>query len=369
MKMSLNNLQEKLLSIYEKNKNNLFIKELLKLASYFFFIAYKTRLFLYNSGILKTYKLPAYVISIGNITSGGTGKTPLTIHLASYLLSLGYKVAVLSRGYKGSFNNSGVVLVSDGTDILADYDVCGDEPYLIAKRVPKALVLVSKNRINAGKSAIKLGANVLILDDGFQYLKLQRDENILTFDGHDLFGSGDLLPYGKLRELPDSIKRSTSIVISNPQEDINLTKKYSQGIKTLNVKYKIIEITSLNTKVSLKVENVKDLKLLAVCGIANPESFISLLKNEGLNAMRHIFFLDHHNYVYKDVENIIKFAEKSKIENIITTEKDSIKLEDICQAAPVTFWVCKIDIVWFSPEPYESLLRKKPTKPETTLKH
>ncbi len=349
------------LSIYEKNKKNKLLLSILLFCSVIFEFLYRFRLDLYKRKILQRNTLQAYIISIGNITSGGTGKTPLTIEIAKHFINKNYKVAILCRGYNSpSSNTNGVILVSDGSDILLDYDQCGDEPYLIAKKAPKALVFVGKNRVKLAKSAIKLGAQVLILDDGFQYLKLDRNENILMMDSYKPFDNGYLIPRGKLREKSDSINRSTAIILSNSdrvkinENDLSTIKQYANNRPILTIGYRIKEFTGLNMKRVLEVNKTKDLKVLAVCGIGNPESFIELLKMQGINVISSLIYPDHYNYEYKDIQEMIKEASKQNIEDIITTEKDGVKLEEICQAAPLNFWNTKLEVIT-TPNFYENL--------------
>lgn len=361
--MSSNILLNKFLHTYNKNKNNKILQVILSICSLFFLLAYKTRLLLYKLNILRKIAVPVYVISIGNLTSGGTGKTSLTIEASKHFLSLGKKVAVLSRGYN-SKSEGEVILVSDGTDLLADYEHCGDEAYLIAKKVPKAIVFSGKDRIKSAKSAIKLGAEVLILDDGFQYLKLTRNQNILVIDSYNPFDNECLLPQGKLRELPDSIKRATGIIISNSDlnklkdKDFNKIKKYGQNLPLVKISYKITELISLNTKRILNIKDTKGLNVIACCGIGNPQSFLDLLKRSEIDITSYLIYPDHHKYVFYDVEQMVKLAKKYNIENIVTTEKDAVKIESLCEATPINFWAVKIDVLWEGENLFEKLFIK-----------
>ena len=363
MKKFLNKLQNTFLLIYKKYKNNKIFNLFLYFLSLLFLAGYKLRLVLYKLKILKTYKLPAYVISIGNISSGGTGKTTLVMEIAKHLIAKDYKVAILSRGYKRNIEkNDGVILVSDGEDIITDYDRAGDEPYLIARKVPKALVLVYRNRVQAGMLAInRFGVNALILDDGFQYLKLERDENILILDSYNPFDNNQLLPLGTLRELPESMKRSTTVLLSNSDRkklddsELNIINKYGKNKSILKFSYKLTELKELNTKKTLAINNAKNLKAIACCGIGNPESFIDLLKRNEINIIDSLFFPDHYNYQFEDIEKMVSLAQKNNIENIIVTEKDAVKIEDLCQALPVSFWTANIEIIWDTADPFSKL--------------
>ena len=364
MNIFLNKLLNTFLHIYNKNINNKILFFILFIVSILFFLVYKTRLLLYKTKALKSYTLPAYVVSIGNITSGGTGKTTLAIEAAKHFLSNGHKVAILTRGYTGKFENK-VVLVSDGKEIVSNPEICGDEAYLIAKNVPKAFVFCGKDRIRSGNAAIKLGANVLILDDGFQYLKLNRNENILVIDSYNPFDNFHLLPCGILRELPDSIDRATSIVISNSdckkikENDVRYINKFGSGKLIAKTYYKINELISLNTKKVLNISDAKGLNVIACCGIGNPTSFLDLLSRNEINIKTQLIYPDHHNFTYGDIEQIIKLAQKYNVENIIITEKDSVKIEDLCQGTPLSFWFTKIEIVWQTPNLFEELVTEK----------
>lgn len=351
------------LTYYEKIKEIKLFYLLLKVLSLLFFVCYKTRLLLYKLKILKSYTLDAYVISVGNITSGGTGKTPVVIEGAKYFLSLGYKVAVLSRAYNIDINDK-IILVSDGNDILVDSNICGDEPNLIAKSVPKAIVIVGKDRLRAGNTAIRLGANVLILDDGFQYLKLNKNENILIIDSYSPFDNGNLLPLGKLRELPDSINRSTSIIISNTNlsvikpQDYEQIKKYAFNIPIAKSSYKLTGFNSLNTKKRITVNDAKGMKVIAFSGIGNPQSFIDTLKRNEINVLSHITFFDHYKYEFRDIEQLASLTKRNNLSDIITTEKDAVKVEELCQALPVTFWSANIEIQWETHNLFETISSK-----------
>ena len=357
--------QGELFLIYKKIKNNFFIRLLLSTGSIFYFLAYKTRLLFYKLGFFKTTKVSSIVISIGNITCGGTGKTPLTIEIAKYLINKGFKVAVLSRGYKRKITDNKSkknVLVSDGEEILTDAEQSGDEPYLIAKNVPKAIVLSGRDRIQTAQSAIKLGANILILDDGFQYLKLHRDENILILDEENPYDNGYLLPAGELRELPDSIKRATSIVLSNSRntalktETLNKIKKHVPNKPTIEMSYRIKSLKGMNIVKTINPNEIKDKKVIVFSGIGNPQLFSNSLIEAGLDILEHIIFSDHHNYKFEDISKIINIAKQHNIENIVTTEKDAVKIDYFREGAPVTFWHSVLEITWNTSNPFEKIL-------------
>ncbi len=373
MKTSQNKLLNIFINIYNKNRNNKLFSLLLYISSLVFFLLYKTRLFLYKIKILKTTTLPAYIISIGNITSGGTGKTPISIETAKYFMSLGHKVAILTRGYNTNQEDK-VTLVNDGTELLTDYENCGDEAYMIAKNLPNALVISGKDRIRSAKAAIKLGAGVIILDDGFQYIKLNRNENILMIDSYNPFDKNRLIPLGKSRECPDSISRATSIILSNSdrthisEKDLNTIKKYAKQIPVGKISYKIKELISLNTKRVLNISSAKGLEAIACCGIGNPQSFIDLLKRNEIKITDYIIYPDHYNYQFEDIEKMIKVCKEYNTENIIISEKDAVKITDLCQAAPISFWSTKIEVLWENSTFFDTIFEKKETI-KTVVKH
>lgn len=370
--MYLNKPQNDFLHIYNKLKENTLFKIILYFISIVFLFLYKTRLLFYKFNFIKTKKLSVPVISVGNITCGGTGKTPVVIELAKNFLKEGYKVAILSRGYKRkpiNSSNTGVLLVSDGQDILTNYSISGDEPYLIAKKVPKAIVVVGKDRVRTGKAAIKLGADILILDDGYQHIRLNRDENILLLDAYHPFDNGHLLPLGKLRELPDSINRATSIIISNANKSqFDKIEKIKNDVTSITskqviyMKYKIKELNALNIKKIINIEELNNMPVIAFCGIGNSKSFLDNLKENNLDIKEFLDFEDHHDYSYDDIKHISEVAKKNNIENIITTEKDAIKVEDLCLTEETTFWSTKLEIIWDPPDGLNTLTNLLITK-------
>lgn len=337
--------------IYKRSKENFLLKHVLGFFSAFYRLAYKLRLKLYEIGFYKGVSFPVKVISIGNITTGGTGKTPTTIELAKHLINKGFKVAILSRGYRKQNVNENV-LVSDGVDILADYEVSGDEPYLIAKNLRKAIVLSGANRVKSAYSAIRLNAQVILLDDGYQHLRINRNENILLLDSSKPFDNGYLLPRGELREDLECIKRATAIIFTNSKDfqanesHINIVKNINSSAPILFMNYKIKAIRGINIKKNITVEEGKKNKYISFSGIGNPENFTNSLKESGLEVIQSVGFPDHHDYEYADIRKVIDIAIKNNVQDIITTEKDAIKLEELCMSAPVTFWYTEIEVRW-----------------------
>ena len=269
----------------------------------------------YNRGLLSTRKPPIAAISIGNITAGGTGKTPIVIWLCNLLAGKGFNPAVLTRGYKGSNN-------------------IADEPALIAKNCPNCEVVINSDRFaGAIEIAPKLGTSgVLILDDGFQHRRLSRDLDILTIDATCPFGFDRMLPAGLLREPISGIKRAKAAIITRcdlaTEEQVNFAQwrlmRISPEIQIFKAAHKYHGIEMLGGKV-LSMPEVAGKKCFAFCGIGNPYAFIECLINEGVSLFDYKIYQDHHNYTKKDIDEILELS--TSCELIITTEKDFVKLQ------------------------------------------
>jgi tetraacyldisaccharide 4'-kinase len=285
----------------------------------------------YSLRLLKTKKLPCPVISIGNITVGGTGKTPLVMTLARGLRDRGISVAILSRGYKRTQTSEPVV--SDGNSIFLSSEESGDEPFLMAQGCQGVPVLVGKNRFTNGRIALQqFGVKGLLLDDGYQHLPLHRDLDILLIDSHIGFGDQHLLPRGILRE-PLSHLRRAHLFLLTKADDLETSRPLEKQIHEIHpgaqVFHSRYQPTSL---VGPRGEHeelyaLRGKKILALSGIANPDSFSSLLRRCEIEIVGEAVFPDHHSYGPKDLSSI---DEKSKgVDWIVTTEKDMLKLRKL----------------------------------------
>lgn len=370
MQKYLNILHRQSLHIYRSCRDKYPLKLILKLGTFFYYLVYIIWFNLYKANILKSYSLPVPVISIGNITSGGTGKTTLTIGLSNYLTKLGYKVAILSRGYKRKeqIHGDGILLVSDGQSILTNPDISGDEPFLIARQAKKAIVIVTKDRVKGGLTAVKLGAEILILDDGYQYIRLKRNENILLLDCTNPFDNGCLLPLGYLREPTSSITRATAVILSNNTDNGDISKlkdklkrdyDLPKDLPIVSMRYKIKDLNGINIKKTMSLDDAKRVDFIAFSGIGNPESFIKTLSKNEIKTKTNLIYPDHYNYSYNDIKTICDHAKSQNIENIITTSKDAIKIESACEMLPATFWSTNIEIAWDSLNPFEDVFLNK----------
>ncbi len=290
--------------------------------------AVRTRSLLYSFRLLKTRTLPCPVISVGNITVGGTGKTPLVMALAQGLTARGIPVAILSRGYKRTKTSEPVV--SDGKTIFLSPEESGDEPFLIAKACQDIPVLVGKNRfINGGIALERFGVKGLLLDDGYQYLPLYRDINILLIDSTIGFGDHHLLPRGILREPISHLRRANLFLINKAEEPATyqpLEKKIHEicpGARVFHSDYAPVDLVGPEEKKE-KLDTSKGKRVLALSGVAHPNSFSSLLRKCGMKVIGEAIFPDHHLYTNKDLSYI---KEKAKgADGIVTTEKDMVKL-------------------------------------------
>lgn len=287
----------------------------------------------YSKGILSVKHLPYPVISIGNLTVGGTGKTPVVRMITEFLSDWGRNPVVLTRGYKRK-GGKGLIVVQGNEKCPRSPEITGDEPYMLARWLPDVPILVSKDRYQAGIFAIKnLGADCFILDDGFQHLRLFRDTNILLVNARDPFGNGYLLPYGSLREPLGSLNRATLILLnkSTPNKDlravIDMIQRYNPWAPIIETSYKPESLVSASDgKKHVPIAKLKDKTVLAFSGIADPISFMDQLRNNGAKVRHFITFSDHHWFSEKEMERIRKMAHVSSVDYVVTTEKDGVRL-------------------------------------------
>jgi tetraacyldisaccharide 4'-kinase len=286
------------------------------------------RILLYTLGVKTSKRLPCPVISVGNITVGGTGKTPLVMALASGLAKRGIRTAVLTRGYKGTKTSGHVA--SDGQSILLTPEEAGDEPYLMSKTLQGTSVVIGKNRFSAGEKALKqFDVSGLLLDDGFQHVQLHRDLNILLIDSHIGFGDRHLLPRGILREPLNELRRADLILLtkvedtetSHPLEDE--LRKVHPSLPIFHSHYEPIGLIGPKEERE-DLHTLQEKRVLALSGIANPDSFSSLLKKCGMQVIKEKVLPDHHHYTQEDIRSIEE--EGKGVDWIVTTEKDMVKL-------------------------------------------
>jgi len=284
----------------------------------------------YKVGVFKTFKLYAKVISVGNITWGGTGKTSFVSFLAKNLAQKNQKIAILIRGYKRK--GKGMVILENGIEDV-DWRRVGDEAYLLGSSLGSVPVIIEKDRVKSGKYAIdKYSAKYLVLDDGFQYRRLSKNINIIMLDAQDPFGNKMLIPAGKLREPLANIKMADIVVLNNSKlakdkkQLLGELRKYNPTAPIIETEQVVESICDLNEEHPIQLNEIKDKKILAFCGIGNPESFRATVRDLGVDILDFVVFPDHYVYKNKDIQLIVKKALDKKADFILTTQKDKIRL-------------------------------------------
>lgn len=350
-----------------RGKRATIVRGLLLALSRVFQVAIKVRRFLYNSRILRDSTLGVQVIAIGNLTVGGTGKTPVVEKFARELRDQGRNVAILSRGYRSKpvpfhqwllnklflrDDTTPPRVVSDGKSLLLDSEMAGDEPYMLASNLKDVVVLVDKDRVKSGRFAIeKFGCDTLLLDDGFQYWKLRgRRQDIVLVDCQQPFGNERLLPRGTLREPPSHLARANTIFIT--KSDGN-TAELRRRIAQHNPVAGIIEcihhplyMEDVFTGQRINLEAIKGRRVASLSGIAQPESFEQSLVKIGADLVYSKRFADHHRFSQQEVINAINRSKKRSAEAIITTQKDAVRFPKIDRRdLPIYFMRVEIKIL------------------------
>lgn len=330
-----------------------FLRGLLTPLSHIYAVLLKTRGWLYDCGFLRQKQLPCTVISVGNIVAGGTGKTPAVIWIAKYVKSEGFQVGVLLRGY-GREGPHSVSVMSDGKQILTASTESGDEAGLIARKLPGVPIVVGGDRYAAGLEVLQLWGHtngVLILDDGFQRWQLARDLDIVTIDGTQPFGTGTLLPAGTLREPKTALRRADMLLLTRMDlaaESINF-EQLVDGKQIFESCHQPTRLYQLSNGEACALDLLKGQRLLAVCGIGNPEAFAGTLRQFEPKTVELLAFPDHHRYLPADISEIRARAREVRADIVVTTEKDSQKLEALAattslQAETVQFLVLEIEL-------------------------
>jgi tetraacyldisaccharide 4'-kinase len=317
---------------------------------------------LFDWRILRVSQFNLPVISVGNISAGGTGKTPFTMELIRLLNHRYKRIAVISRGYKRK--SHGLQLVSDGHGFLAGVDTGGDEPVLMARRFPESVVLVSASRNQAMQLVGKhFKSDLIILDDAFQHRWVKRDVNIVLCAPGDLAAGGRLLPAGNLREPLSSLKRASLLMIADQELNGSVRvypdlDRYYQGyIGSFNIQAECLVDSSLNpiaADESLR-QQITTRPFIAFAGIANPDSFKNILQSAGVNIRRLLVFPDHHGYTEQDLTRIRGAAREENCSDLITTEKDLVKLS-AAQFTGLRLLAVRIRISIHSPHRFQQKL-------------
>lgn len=319
--------------------------------------AVRLRGMLYKKGILKSAKLPCKTISVGNITAGGTGKTPMVLYLTALLKSLGYRPAILSRGYRGGAEKTGGI-VSNGRTVLMSSEMAGDEPFMLAQTL-NVPVLVGQNRFKSGMMAVKeFHPDVIVLDDAFQHLKLFRDIDLVLLDYRHPFGNAYLLPRGPLREPLSALFRGRGFIFTRSDD----SAPPNSAISLFNAPFfKAVHLPYISQVVKGKekgnrtfsenpVSEVYDAACLKGCrgfafsGIANNQDFRNTVESMGCELAGFSEFPDHHRYAAEDLSQILHSAEAVSADILLTTEKDYARIGHRMMQCPFDLVVIGIRI-------------------------
>jgi tetraacyldisaccharide 4'-kinase len=329
--------------------------------------AVQIRLGLYRRRILRPQELGCPVVSVGNLTVGGTGKTPVAEMLARELQRRGRRVAILSRGYKSVprpfmqrlrnklFKHLDLFpprIVSDGQEVLLDSRRAGDEPHMLAKNLPGVCVLVDKDRVKSGLHALRhFDSDILLLDDGLQYQRLRHGIDVVLIDRQSPFGNERLLPRGTLREPPANLSRASYIIVtkSGPEPDEALLAR----LRTLNRTAAIIECShaprhweDLKTGMKFPLGHLRGRHVGALSGIARPESFEEGVRQLGAVVEVSKAFADHHRFTKKEILRFLEWCDRRSLDALVTTEKDAVRFPDIDQPqVPMLFLRVEIEIL------------------------
>jgi len=321
------------------------------------------RLYLYRKRILRERALGCLVISVGNLTVGGTGKTPIVEKFARALQVGGRRVAILSRGYKSVPRKRNWPdrlrrkdadpprVVSDGKSLLLDSLTAGDEPYMLAHNLKDVIVLVDKDRVKSGRFAIdRWGVDTLLLDDGLQYLHLKHRLDMVLVDRQAPFGNEFLLPRGTLREAPRNLRRASYIFITKNTGEpndalIQRIRRYNRTAEIIECAHKPLYLQNVFSDEQLPLERLRDAFIGSICAIAAPESFEGALKKLGAHVDLAKRYIDHHYYTEAELTNFIHRCIRRDLAMIVTTEKDAVRMPRLTEAqVEVSIYFLRVEI-------------------------
>lgn len=339
------------------------------LLSWIYGLVIRLRLLFYRLGILPQKRVDCRVISIGNITVGGTGKTPMTLYLAEQWRQRGAKVGIVSRGY-GRKKKDAVITVCDGLKVLETAESVGDEPVLMAKRLLDLArgipIIVAADRYRGCQRLLQeFKVDLILLDDGFQHLRMHRDQNLLLIDAANPFGNTHLLPRGLLREPISEIHRADAVVITRSDCAKNksafIQKLEGFGRPILLSRFTATEILDLSTGVRQSLDVLKGRVIFAFCGIGNPTSFFKQLVDLGVELRETEIFRDHHDYEASDLLSLSRHAKEIDVDWLVTTEKDAVKIKglkdgDLNAESSCPIFALRIGVTFLNPLKEEKLL-------------
>lgn len=313
----------------------LFIRLILLPLSGIYRVIMEIRNRLYDQNIFKTVTINVPVISVGNITAGGTGKTPFVIALASWLSEAGYLPGIVTRGYRRQ--SKGQLVVRDRNAILSSPAEAGDEPYLIAANTKQTVVIADADRVAAAQTAVKeYACDIIIADDAFQHRRLGRDVDIVLWDSDNDPAGSAVLPAGRLRESIKGLRRADLLLISRTDSistaTANYFRKFNAKLLLSALPVKIRQISRLSDNEELPVSGLKNEAVLAFCGLGNPAQFFSTVEKITTRPAIRKTFPDHYKYSPTDLDQLVRQADKGGCRYLITTRKDVVNLPDSAKA-------------------------------------
>ena len=315
----------------------------LRCVSFFYLLGHHFRLWAYRWGIFPRRSLDCRVISVGNLTLGGTGKTPFVMMIAETLRGNGYKPAILTRGYGGKSNQL-VNVVCDGKSLLLSPDWVGDEAVMMAEKLKNVPIITGSDRFQTGRYALEnFEIDTLILDDGFQHLALRRDLDILLCDHQRPLGNNHLFPAGELREPASETQRADIVCFTRYSGGpVKFSQKFLGSIPQIKTHLRLDSIINMENGDVCDAEALKNQPVVAFCGIANPEGFRQILEDSQVQLKMFKAFPDHHVYSLQDIKDLESRALEEGGKLILISEKDAVKLKDIKFSLP--FYKVVIDL-------------------------
>ncbi len=328
--------------MFSKLPSSKLFRTLIYLPAKLYELIIRIRVVLYEYQYIKPKELNKVVISIGNITLGGTGKTPLVEYIARFFNDEHLETAIISRGYKRQDKSNSTIVVSDGNKIVASLKEAGDEPFMLAEKLKGVRIVVGSNRFESGKLAIeKLGCEVILLDDGFQHLKLKRDLDIVVLDATDPFGGGEVVPLGKLREPIYGLKRAQMVIVTRSDRELDreLIFRVLSGLE-LNIPviyayHDFVGLRELTTNKPAAMRKLINSKVAILCALGHPSVFIEDIENYQAKIVSQHIFIDHYHYQQSDINQVVGQAKAAGAEFIVTTEKDAVKLKPFSFDLPI----------------------------------
>ena len=321
----------------------------------------------YDTGLFSATQVDAHVISVGNLTAGGTGKTPVAVALANERCGRGERVAILTRGYgaAGSVADR-VLVVSDGAGARCSPEQAGDEPWLLAELADRAAVLLCPDRVAAARYAVDtLNAATLILDDGFQHRRLARDEEWVLVDALEPWGHGALLPRGLLREPLSSLRRATTVVISRADQAPDVAqveetvRRHNPGACLVWAVHAPVRLRSALDADPLPLSALQGTRVCALSGIGNPAAFEHTVRSLGADVACACRYEDHHRFTARDLADLGRLQADKALDGVVTTEKDAVRLAPL-GAPPFPVWVLGVDATLLQERPAPAAPRAAP---------